>query len=871
MGRPLGLGPFARLGRNSIEVDPTVIKRLPFFFLTFTCLLVAAYAGPRFRFTINDGWRFAGSDVEDAWKTGVDTNSWQKVDLPHTWNIADTLDDQPGYRRGISWYRKELNISPELKERRIFLYFEGVNQTAEVFVNGKPVGSHIGGYSAFVCDITDFAKFGEANNIAVRVDNSLNRDIPPLDADFNMHGGIYRDVWLIAANDAHFKVTDMASSGVVIRTPQVSESAATVSISGSVVNSSSSARRFEVLSSVIDASGKVVVTARSNLTMPANSEQRFKHADVRVNDPKLWSPDIPYLYSVRTVVRENGKDIDEVIEPLGFRWFKFDPAEGFFLNGKTLKLRGTNRHQDHKGFGNAVPDELHVRDLEIIKENGFNFVRLAHYPQDPSVLAAADRVGLMLWEEIPVVNEVNISEAFNQNSETMLREMIRQHRNHPSVILWGYMNEVFLRAPKNDEQTKATVDLAQRLEKVAREEDPGRLTAIAFDHGARERYHTSGLSAITHVVGWNLYHGWYYETFEDLGRFMDEEHARFPARPLFISEYGANGDRRVHSLKPKRFDSTIEWQQMLHESYLRQINDRKFIAGSAVWNNFDFSSEFRGETIPHINQKGLFTYDRKPKDISYFYKASFVASPVLHIAVRDWQKRSGQSAQTVGVYTNLSDAEIFLNGLSLGKKASGTARKISWDIKFRKGANALVARGFRNGLSITDSVQVEWIDPADMNSIAVNAGSNAEYVHETGELWQADRAYSPGGWGYVGGGSKVSENLRNIFGTEQDAVAQTAREGTFYGYRFDVPNGEYALELWFTELRNAKPNERVFDVSINGRKSIDILDIAKEAGPFTLLSRKFRLTATDGTGITVDLQPVIGQPIISGLRLRKLS
>lgn len=838
--------------------------------LASVCILASAGSGQsrRLRFTINDGWQFTGTDLSGGEKAGIDTSGWQQVNLPHTWNIADTLDDEPGYRRGVSWYRKRLNLDRGLAGKRIFLYFEGVNQTADVYVNEKPVGSHIGGYSAFVFDITRLVDFTGPNTIAVKVDNSLVNDIPPLDADFNMHGGIYRDAWIIATNDVHIKATGMASSGIVIDAPQVSEGSATLSISGVVVNAAGLGRRIEAVSSIVDASGQVVETARSTVNVPANGESNFRHADVRVDRPKLWSPDSPYLYSVRTVLLENGKEIDEVTEPLGLRWFKFDPSEGFFLNGKPLKLRGTNRHQDYRGFGNAVPDDLQVRDLEIIKQTGFNFVRLAHYPQDPSVLAAADRLGLMLWEEIPVVNVVHISEAFNRNSETMLREMIRQHRNHPSVILWGYMNEVFLRAPKTEAQVKATVDLARRLETIAREEDPGRLTAMAFDHGAREIYHSSGLSRITHVVGWNLYFGWYHDTFDDFGKFMDEQHRRFPERPLFVSEYGANADRRVHSLEPKRFDSTTEWQRMYHESYLKQMNERKFISGGAVWNNFDFSSEFRGETIPHINQKGLFTYDRKPKDVAYLYKASFASVPVLHIAARDWPVRSGRGEQRIDVYTNLDEVELFHDGTSLGKKSAGASKKITWEIKLRQGANSFAARGTRNGRSITDLGEITWSDPAAMTDIAVNAGSNAEYVHETGSLWQADRAYAPGSWGFTRNSSKEASNLRNIFATEQDAVAQTAREGSF-GYRFDVPDGEYEIELWFAELKNVKSGERVFDVSINGINTISGLDLMNEVGPFTLLSRKFRVSVRDKSGITLDLQPVKGQPIISGLRVHR--
>ncbi len=838
--------------------------------LTLAYGLAPAYASTRVRYTINDGWRFISSDIADGQSASTDTRSWQNVDLPHTWNIADTLDDEPGYRRGGSWYRKELNLGADLAGKQISLYFEGANQTADVFVNEKRAGQHIGGYTAFAFDITPLVQLDRPNVIAVRVDNSLDKNVPPLDADFNMHGGIYRDVWLIATNDVHFSAADMASSGVVVRTPRVSKSSASVVVTGTIANSSGMAKEVEAVSTIVDASGNAISAGRARVTIPRDGEAKFSHAELIIDKPKLWSPDSPYLYTVRTVIVENGNAVDEVVEPLGLRWFRFDPADGFFLNGQPLKLRGVNRHQDRKGMGNAVPDELHVRDLEIIKETGFNFVRLAHYPQDPSVLAAADRLGLILWEEVPIVNLVTISETFNTNCERMLREMIRQHRNHPSVFLWGYMNEIFLRAPKDEAQIKATVDLARRLEAIVREEDPGRLTAIAFDRGGRDDlYNTSGLADITNVVGWNLYQGWYYDTFDDFGKFLDDQHKRFPKRPLFISEYGANADLRVHSMQPRRFDSTAEWQRMYHESYLRQIKERKFVSGSAVWNNFDFSSEFRGETIPHINQKGLFTYDRRPKDVSYLYKANNVSTPVLHLAVRDWPVRSGPAAQTVDAYTNLDDVELFLNGKSLGKRRGGTTRKLSWPVTFVPGPNALLVRGGTK-LAITDAATVTWKDPADMTAISVNAGSNAEYIHETGELWQADQTYKKGSWGFIGESSKPAENLRNIFGTDQDAVAQTAREGKA-AYRFDVDDGDYEVELWFAELKNIIPGERVFDVVVNEKVMLAGLDLAKERSPFTLYREKFRISARDAQGITVDLRPIKGQALINGLRIRKIS
>ncbi|MGH9881312.1 MAG: glycoside hydrolase family 2 TIM barrel-domain containing protein, partial [Pyrinomonadaceae bacterium] len=506
---------------------------------------------------------------------------------------------------------------------------------------------------------------------------------------------------------------DHGSSGVHVTTPQVSAARATVHLRGTVVNSSSQDCRIEVTSTVVDGEGRNVAEMKSAFTTQAKVEANFEQASTPVARPQLWSPEHPYLYTVHTVVRANGRAVDEVVNPLGFRWFSFDAERGFFLNGKHLKLRGTNRHQDYAGMGNAVPDALHVRDLEIIKGTGFNFLRLAHYPQDASVLEAADRLGLIIWEEIPIVNQITLSTRFNENSKQMLTEMIRQHRNHPSVVLWGYMNEVFLRAEKTDENIRGTVALARALEAICRREDPDRVTAIAFDQGARDLYYSSGLGEVTQVVGWNLYHGWYYEEFSDFGKFIDEQHRRFSRRPLIISEYGANGDTRLHSLKPKRYDSTIEWQRRFHEAYLPQINARPFIAGSAVWNQFDFGSEFRGETIPHINQKGLLTFDRRPKDTHYFYKAHFSRDPVLHIATADWQHRTGTNEiitgfgfqpvrQTFDVYTNLAVVELRHDDVSLGQKTVRASRRVSWDVPLHDGSNVLIARGTHAGRTVYD-------------------------------------------------------------------------------------------------------------------------------------------------------------------------
>lgn len=827
----------------------------------------------RIIYTINDNWKFLGEDADNGEKRGVIDNSWERINVPHTWNAKDAFDDTPDYRRGASWYRKDLQVSSELKNKRIFLYFEGANQVADVFVNEKKVGQHVGGYTAFSFDVTDFVKFGETNLIAVKVDNSFNADIPPLTADFTFYGGIYRDVWLIATEDIHFKATDYASSGVQITTPGVSEKSGTVNIRGTIVNANEKARNIEVVNSIVDAAGKEISSTFSKLQINPKAEANFEQTTKPISDPKLWSPENPYLYQVKTMIRENGKVLDEISNPLGFRWFSFDGEKGFSLNGKPVKLRGTNRHQDYKGLGNAVPDSIHIRDMELMKETGYNFVRLAHYPQDPAILQAADRLGLMLWEEIPIVNYITISPKFNENSATMLKEMIRQHRNHPSVIMWGYMNEIFLRVPKENEENikKETVVLAKNLDKIAREEDATRPTTIAF-HG-NEIYNTMGLGEIPNIIGWNLYSGWYSNKFEDFGKFIDAQHQKYPKRPLIISEYGGNSDLRLHSLNPRRFDSTTEYQRMFHESYLAQFNARPFIAGTAIWNEFDFGAELRGENMPHVNNKGMWTYDRQPKDIHYFYKANYSKKTVLHIAVNDWKYRAGTNSapQRIDVYSNLAEIELFLNGVSLGKKKPDAIRKATWDVIFREGENILLAAGTQTGAKITDSVTINYeFVSVNSDEVAVNVGSNADFIDESKTIWLTDQPYKPGSFGFIGKNVKAIYGAppdRNVFGTEDDPLFQTMQEN-LTAYRFDVPAGAYEVELKFAETKFQKEGERIFDVKINNQNFLEKLDLVKEIGFQQAFTKKIQINTTGG--IIIDFSAIKGKPILSGVRVRRL-
>jgi beta-galactosidase len=451
------------------------------------------------------------------------------------------------------------------------------------------------------------------------------------------------------------------------------------------------------------------------------------------------------------------------------------------------------------------------------------------------------------------------------------------------------MNEVFLGPKMTDEKIRGTVALARALEAICRSEDPSRVTAIAFDYGARDLYNESGLGDVTQVVGWNLYHGWYYEEFSDFGKFMDEQHRRFPERPLIVSEYGANGDTRLHSLKPQRYDSTIEWQRRFHESYLPQIEARPFIAGSAVWNQFDFGSEFRGETIPHINQKGLLTFDRRPKDTHYFYKAHFSREPVLHIATADWRHRAGTNetisgvslqtaSQTFDVYTNLAVVELRHDDVFLGQKAVGESRRVSWEVPLHDGSNFLLARGTLDGRQIYDSVeiQVDYYSPVlpakavPFKKLAINVGSNAQFIDQTDTVWEADQPYHAGSWGYVGKATKPISTLRNVLNTLEDPLYQRMQQG-LESYRFDVPDGDYEIELRFVEYEFSKPNQRVFNVLVNGEYLLRSLDLAKEYGLMQPLVLRSYAKAADGDGVRVDFIAVTGVPVLSAILIKRIA
>lgn len=828
--------------------------------------------------SLNDGWSFRLPGNE----------KWTPVSLPHTYNEdAYRTND---YYRGQGEYRRILAIPSLDPGRRYFLRFDAANKAAALSVNGRDVLDHAGGYSAFCCDVTDVLENGD-NEIRVTVDNSRS-DIAPLSADFTFWGGIYRDAWLISTPLQHFDLCDDATQGVYVTPADVSEKSAKLNVRCRIANDAATSAKMELKLTLRDAGGNVVADKTRDVRLKSGEYATVEAVLPAVSNPELWSPEHPYLYTLTAEVvdKGSGKTVDEAVAPVGFRWFSFDGGKGFRLNGRPYKLRGINRHQDLAPVGVAVDDEAHRRDMRLLKDLGCNFVRLAHYQQDDAVLQACDRLGLIVWEEIPVVNMVPDTEGFDDNSEKNLEEMIRQHYNHPSVMMWGYMNEILLRAPgDNSPEWPAARDriisLANRLERKLKDEDPSRASVMAF-HGT-ERYNDIGLG-ISDVQGWNLYQGWYGGDLTEFEKYLEKQHRLFPDRSLIVSEWGAGSDRRLHSSRPEPFDFSIEYQQKYIEHYLPYMEKNDYISGGAYWNFIDFNVAERQESMPRFNNKGIFYNDRTPKDVAYYFKSMWRADiPVVHIAVRDrGPVVCGDDVPTpVKVYSNCPEVELSLDGVSLGTLPTSNCNAV-FEVKLPRGVSSLVATGKKDGKTATDATTVTRRPLPELGAgetLAVNVGSGCDFTSGIdGQTWLADMEYVPGRWGHLDG--RKHSVTSEIFDTYDTPLFQTMMED-MTGYRIDAPRGRYEVELLFTDTNRSGNNSPYLlghggNTGADGdavRMSVEICGKTVDAdfspsrfsGFQTAVRKKYIVDNPDGA-ITVRLTPLSGKTALSGISVRKL-
>ncbi|RYY53040.1 MAG: DUF4982 domain-containing protein, partial [Chitinophagaceae bacterium] len=829
------------------------------------------------------------------------------------------MDDEPGYYRGIGWYSRRIHIPAFKRDKHLALYFEGANQLATVYVNGRKAVTHTGGYNGFYVAIDNLVKEDGLADILVSVDNSFNEAIAPLTADFTFFGGLYRNVSLVSTESVHFEMPADGGSSVYITTPIVSAAAATIKIKSSIVTpeqtGKSKKRNLLLVSEIRDASGVLVSSDSRKLQLPAGIRHEATQEFKPLPDPHLWSTSDPYLYTVSTRIVDAGTKsvLDEITNPLGFRWYRFSADSGFFLNDKPVKLVGASRHQDRPGLGNAVPSDLAREDVGLLKKMGGNFLRVAHYPQDQAILDECDRLGIIASVEIPLVNEITESEAFYNNSEQMLREMIAQNHNHPSVVMWTLMNEIMLKPHfTNDKERQKVyyaniVRLATRLDSLTRQLDPARYTMIA-NHGDFDRYNNTGLTKVAMIVGWNLYSGWYGGELKDFASFLDKHHQRLPDKPLIVSEYGADADPRIRSFTPVKFDKSMEYALGFHQYYLNEMLKRPFCIAAIIWNLADFNSETREETMPHINNKGMLRWDRLPKDLYHYYQAKLLDKPFVKIISAGWNMRTGitdsgklVSTQPLQVASNAASVELRLNGQSLGKKQT-TDGLAGFDVPFTNGTNQLQALITAEGREIPDFAAINFqLQPWSLRDTAVPftsvnilLGAKRMYIDEIlQQVWVPEQSYRPGSWGSVGGkpfnqsgnGRLPYGSDKNISGTWDDPVYQTQNVG-LQEFRLDLPDGSYELTLHFAELagvagaslvynlsefaKAVTHAERVFDVSINGRLLLADFNMTANTGVAKAIAKKVVLEVRDGKGITIGLTAKKGEPVLNALQVRKL-
>ena len=826
--------------------------------------------------TINDNWEFRKSIDE----------SWESVNLPHTFNID--AYQQRNYYQGKGFYRRTLVLPEIVAERRYYMKIDAASKAANIRVNGKEVGSHVGGYTACIVDITEYIR--KENLIEITVDNG-RKDITPISADFTFWGGIYRDVWLISTPKQHFNMSNMGSDGIFISTPVVNEKRGVLKVKCEVTNDSHESSILEVRSAIYSPQGKLLQTIKQKQKLKSGETYIFENTSGAIESPDLWSPETPSLYLVKTTLVDpkSGKLLDEKNHKVGFRWFTFDGSKGFFLNGKSYKLRGLNRHQDQAPAGVALDDEAHRRDIFLMKELGCNFIRISHFPQDDAILEMCDELGLLAWEEIPIINIVPNTPGYDDNCEYNLREMIRQHYNHSSVITWGYMNEILLTAPSIGKPEwlackERTVTLAQRLEAVLKEEDPGRASVMAFN--MTNLYNEIGLNLVD-VVGWNLYHGWYVDKLKDFNAWCEDQHRRYPDQPMIISEWGAGSDKRLHSTQGRAFDFSIEYQQTYIEHYLPFIENTEWISGCAYWNFIDFNVAARQESMPRVNNKGLAYNNRIWKDVAYYFKAMWRKDiPVIRIASRDWEMRTGEinKPQSIKIYSNMPEVELFINGQSIGCQKIANCHTV-FNVILPEGISVLMAQGIKNGKTVQDAMTIQFKslpNIAEGDELAINVGSNCYFTSDISNLtWLPDQPYTAGGWGYIGG--KAHSTTSEIYNTLDGPIYQTWREGN-WSYKIDAPIGEYEIELLIADvtkpaaqlanLLNKNKEEKHsgetrFHISICG-KQVETNFSPIDGGKHRTAFKRRYIIRNEHDHIVISAGAVKGEPFLAGIKVRKL-
>lgn len=585
---------------------------------------------------LNKGWHFTRADMFSAGE-----NIGETIDLPHTWNNIDGQDGGGDYWRGKGVYTKELKISKEAG-RRYYLEINGCGSSGDVYLNSKHLAHHDGGYSTFRVDLTD--ALNQENRLCVAADNSKSSFVYPQEADFTFYGGIYRNVNLIAVPEQHFELVRNGTPGIRV-TPTCK------------------GPDYLVTVDTWQNGGCVEITVDGQ-TQRVNSQDGCASASFLIQNAHLWNGlTDPFLYEAKAQLVDEEENVsDEVSARFGCRTIAIDPQKGFFLNGRSYPLRGVSRHQDRAGVGSALTPQMHTEDMEIIREMGANSIRLAHYQHDQYFYDLCDRFGIVVWAEIPYISAH--MEQGRENVLSQMKELIAQNYNHPCIVVWGLSNEITMQGiPDGLLQDHIA------LKELVRQMDPSRPCVMA---------HVSMLDMDAPIVrfpdaaAYNVYYGWYSGELDDNDKFFDEFHLKYPDMPMGFSEYGCDTNPAYHTDQPERGDYTEEYQCVYHEHILQMIEERPWLWCTYAWNMFDFAADARDEGgMPGVNQKGIVTMDRKlRKDVYYLYKAFWSKDPFVYLCGRRYINRT-EDVTRITVYTNLDEAELYLDGEFVEKKQGG--------------------------------------------------------------------------------------------------------------------------------------------------------------------------------------------------------
>ena len=596
-------------------------------------------------YNFNTKWGFSKEAVEAPTTM---PERWNWVNLPHTWNNIDGQDGGNDLYRGTAFYAKELEKMDLPKADRYFLEIQGANSSAILYVNGKKLANHDGGYSTWRVDITDVLE--DKNLFVFELDNSANDRVYPQNADFTFYGGLYRNVNIIAVNESHFDLEYYGAPGIKV-TPEVVGENAKVEVEVFVKNVKENQKLIYTLK---DAEGNVVVEQETLASQTV--------ASLEIENVHLWhGRKDPYLYTAEVYLKSEDEVLDNVSTRFGCRTFEIHPENGFILNGEEYPLRGVSRHQDRWGVGNALLKEHHDEDMDLICEVGATTIRLAHYQHDQYFYDLCDERGMVVWAEIPYIS-THMPNG-RENTISQMKELVVQNYNHPSIVVWGLSNEITMHGDSDEDLRENHVILND----LVHEMDKTRLTTMACVSMCSM---DDPYVQIPDTVSYNHYFGWYGGDTSQNGPWFDEFHAKYPNIPIGCSEYGCEA-LNWHTSDPQQGDYTEEYQAYYHEELIKQFFTRKYMWATHVWNMFDFGADSRNEGGENgQNHKGLMTFDRKyKKDSFYAYKAWLSDDPFVHICSKRYVDRVEETTK-VTVYSNQPEVELFANGVSLGKQTS---------------------------------------------------------------------------------------------------------------------------------------------------------------------------------------------------------